>query len=86
MPFPSIFQQTFQFERKFQKKLSIDEDKYQHKDVHLCKVCMDNDVHAVFLPCGHLGKYQISNTKEKRMVLQIWPKLCHDCALTTSYF
>lgn len=39
-----------------QKKLSLEEENRQLKDARLCKVCMDDDVAVVFLPCGHLGK------------------------------
>lgn len=37
------------------KKLSLEEENRQLKDARLCKVCMDDDVAVVFLPCGHLG-------------------------------
>ncbi|XP_031630939.1 death-associated inhibitor of apoptosis 2-like isoform X2 [Contarinia nasturtii] len=36
------------------KKLSLEEENRQLKDARLCKVCMDDDVAVVFLPCGHL--------------------------------
>lgn len=39
----------------FQKKLTLEEENRQLKDARLCKVCMDDDVAVVFLPCGHLG-------------------------------
>lgn len=45
------------FHKIFQKKLSLEEENRQLKDARLCKVCMDDDVAVVFLPCGHLGEY-----------------------------
>ena len=33
---------------------SMIEENKQLKDLHVCKVCMDNEVSMVFLPCGHL--------------------------------
>lgn len=44
------------FYLKLQKKLSLEEENRQLKDARLCKVCMDDDVAVVFLPCGHLGE------------------------------
>lgn len=35
--------------------LSLEEENRLLKDARLCKVCMDEDVAVVFLPCGHLG-------------------------------
>lgn len=40
--------------------MSLEEENRQLKDARLCKVCMDDDVAVVFLPCGHLGKYYLS--------------------------
>lgn len=37
------------------KNLSLEEENRKLKDARLCKVCMDDDVAVVFLPCGHLG-------------------------------
>lgn len=37
---------------------SLEEENRILKDARLCKVCMDNDVGVLFLPCGHLGMYQ----------------------------
>lgn len=34
---------------------ALEEENRQLKDARLCKVCMDDDVGVVFLPCGHLG-------------------------------
>ncbi|XP_068144797.1 death-associated inhibitor of apoptosis 2 [Drosophila tropicalis] len=34
--------------------LSLEEENRQLKDARLCKVCLDNEVAVVFLPCGHL--------------------------------
>lgn len=38
------------------RNLTLEEENRQLKDARLCKVCMDEDVSVVFLPCGHLGK------------------------------
>lgn len=38
------------------RNMSLEEENRQLKDARLCKVCMDEDVAVVFLPCGHLGK------------------------------
>ncbi|CAK1555295.1 unnamed protein product [Leptosia nina] len=37
-----------------QKELTLEEENRQLKEARLCKVCMDNEVSIVFLPCGHL--------------------------------
>lgn len=34
---------------------ALEEENRKLKDARLCKVCMDDDVGVVFLPCGHLG-------------------------------
>ncbi|XP_050679091.1 baculoviral IAP repeat-containing protein 7-B isoform X2 [Leptidea sinapis] len=34
--------------------VSLEEENRQLKEARLCKVCMDNEVSMVFLPCGHL--------------------------------
>ncbi|XP_039754794.1 death-associated inhibitor of apoptosis 2 isoform X2 [Pararge aegeria] len=34
--------------------VSLEEENRQLKEARLCKVCMDNEVSVVFLPCGHL--------------------------------
>lgn len=39
--------------------MTLEEENRQLKDARLCKVCMDDDVAVVFLPCGHLGKHWI---------------------------
>lgn len=36
--------------------LSLEEENRLLKDARLCKVCLDEDVGIVFLPCGHLGE------------------------------
>lgn len=36
--------------------LSLEEENRQLKDARLCKVCLDEEVGVVFLPCGHLGE------------------------------
>ncbi|KAH8375609.1 hypothetical protein KR200_007785 [Drosophila serrata] len=35
--------------------LSLEEENRQLKDARLCKVCLDEEVGVVFLPCGHLA-------------------------------
>lgn len=37
--------------------LTLEEENRILKDARLCKVCMDEEVGVVFLPCGHLGKF-----------------------------
>ncbi|XP_034829347.1 death-associated inhibitor of apoptosis 2 [Maniola hyperantus] len=34
--------------------ITLEEENRQLKEARLCKVCMDNEVSVVFLPCGHL--------------------------------
>lgn len=36
------------------KALSLEEENRLLKEARLCKICMDNEVGIVFLPCGHL--------------------------------
>ncbi|XP_047524934.1 death-associated inhibitor of apoptosis 2-like isoform X1 [Pieris napi] len=36
------------------KEMTLEEENRQLKEARLCKVCMDNEVSMVFLPCGHL--------------------------------
>ncbi|CAH0720027.1 unnamed protein product, partial [Brenthis ino] len=36
------------------KQLTLEEENRQLKEARMCKVCMDNEVSVVFLPCGHL--------------------------------
>ncbi|KAH8401765.1 hypothetical protein KR009_007766 [Drosophila setifemur] len=35
--------------------ISLEEENRQLKDARLCKVCLDEEVGVVFLPCGHLA-------------------------------
>ncbi|KAK9871338.1 hypothetical protein WA026_011605 [Henosepilachna vigintioctopunctata] len=37
------------------KKLSLEEENRILREQRLCKVCMDNEVGVVFLPCGHFA-------------------------------
>lgn len=37
-----------------ESNLSLEEENRKLKDARLCKVCMDEEVGVVFLPCGHL--------------------------------
>lgn len=37
------------------KSLSLEEENRLLKEARLCKICMDNEVGIVFLPCGHLA-------------------------------
>lgn len=32
----------------------LEEENRKLKEAKLCKICMDQDVNIVFLPCGHL--------------------------------
>lgn len=34
----------------------LEEENRKLKDARLCKVCLDEEVGVVYLPCGHLGK------------------------------
>jgi baculoviral IAP repeat-containing protein 2/3 len=34
--------------------LSLEEEVRRLKEARLCKICMDEEVGVVFLPCGHL--------------------------------
>ncbi|XP_048485566.1 death-associated inhibitor of apoptosis 2 [Plutella xylostella] len=36
------------------KPVSLEEENRQLREARLCKVCMDDEVSVVFLPCGHL--------------------------------
>lgn len=36
------------------KSVSLEEENRLLKEARLCKICMDNEVGIVFLPCGHL--------------------------------
>lgn len=40
---------------KISKTLSLEEENRLLKEARLCKICMDNEVGIVFLPCGHLA-------------------------------
>ncbi|KAG8229322.1 hypothetical protein J437_LFUL007130 [Ladona fulva] len=33
---------------------ALEEENRRYRESHLCKVCLDNEVGVVFLPCGHL--------------------------------
>ncbi|XP_057671931.1 death-associated inhibitor of apoptosis 2 [Diorhabda carinulata] len=37
------------------KSVSLEEENRLLKEARLCKICMDNEVGIVFLPCGHLA-------------------------------
>lgn len=50
--------------------MSLEEENRQLKDARLCKVCMDDDVAVVFLPCGHLGKHWDAILQFKTMILK----------------
>lgn len=41
------------------RNLTLEEENRQLRDARLCKVCMDEDVAVVFLPCGHLGECEM---------------------------
>lgn len=38
-----------------EKSLTLEEENRLLKEARLCKICMDNEVGIVFLPCGHLA-------------------------------
>lgn len=38
-------------------RLLLEEENRKLKDARLCKVCLDEEVGVVYLPCGHLGLY-----------------------------
>lgn len=40
---------------KVSTALSLEEENRVLKEARLCKICMDNEVGIVFLPCGHLA-------------------------------
>lgn len=42
------------------EQLTLEEENRKLKDARLCKVCMADEVGVVFLPCGHLGNYDIN--------------------------
>lgn len=37
-----------------ESNLSLEEENRLLKEARLCKICMDNEIGVVFLPCGHL--------------------------------
>lgn len=39
---------------KLDRTVSLEEENRILKEARLCKICMDNEVGIVFLPCGHL--------------------------------
>ncbi|XP_039956744.1 death-associated inhibitor of apoptosis 2 [Bactrocera tryoni] len=41
-------------EQTLNRTLSLEEENRKLKDARLCKVCLDEEVGVVFLPCGHL--------------------------------
>ncbi|CAD7012398.1 unnamed protein product [Ceratitis capitata] len=47
-------------EQTLNRALSLEEENRKLKDARLCKVCLDEEVGVVFLPCGHLGEYVIA--------------------------
>lgn len=42
---------------EYSASAAVEEENRKLKDARLCKVCMDDEVGVVFLPCGHLGKF-----------------------------
>lgn len=40
---------------KTEKVLTLEEENRLLREARLCKICMDNEVGIVFLPCGHLA-------------------------------
>lgn len=60
--------------------LSLEEENRQLKDARLCKVCLDEEVGVVFLPCGHLG--ELWNSSYFRLItnLILLAATCNQCA------
>lgn len=42
-------------------RLSLEEENRKLKDARLCKICLDEEVAVVYLPCGHLGSYNLNS-------------------------
>lgn len=70
---------------KEKKKLSLEEENRQLKDAKLCKVCMDEDMTVVFLPCGHLGNFYRFNSIETE-VLTIFFHCSYMCTVCAKRF
>ncbi|XP_030375195.1 death-associated inhibitor of apoptosis 2 [Scaptodrosophila lebanonensis] len=55
-PMPDIAQATITSRaRSPNGNISLEEENRQLRDARLCKVCLDDEVGVVFLPCGHLA-------------------------------
>lgn len=46
---------TFGFNVFADDRLAIAEENRQLKEQQTCKICLDEDVAIVFLPCGHMA-------------------------------
>lgn len=46
------------------QQLTLEEENRKLKDARLCKICMVDEVGVVFLPCGHLGKWELIDVNE----------------------
>lgn len=59
--------------------LSLEEENRKLKDARLCKVCLDEEVGVVFLPCGHLGEYAITNNSRMLFISFVFHLQLHAC-------
>lgn len=53
----------------------LEEENRKLKDARLCKVCLDEEVGVVYLPCGHLGK--VKNTDNLFILSIFYVKTLH---------
>lgn len=60
--------------------LSLEEENRQLKDARLCKVCLDEEVGVVFLPCGHLGEYASTIHVHTNTNSTLFAATCNQCA------
>lgn len=59
--------------------LSLEEENRKLKDARLCKICLDEEVAVVYLPCGHLGEYN-SICRGFTIKLVLFSVSCVQCA------
>lgn len=60
--------------------LSLEEENRLLKDARLCKVCLDEEVGVVFLPCGHLGEYALKILIPTHIHSKLFAATCNQCA------
>lgn len=58
-------------EQTLNRTLSLEEENRKLKDARLCKVCLDEEVGVVFLPCGHLGAYAAFSYSQALLIVII---------------